>query len=276
MRRDYWSNSYFAEWIRVMFGAPLKPAAATGDEWHEWHQAFKANHKITYWFLEEFLDKAQDFVYWPIDKYDDVRIYFINRFVDKTHYLPTKLKAGQYHELDNRILNGLFESLVDFVECEKANMELVCNPKENVELDPWWHKSRIFRWRHIRSRELGMKYLDWETKLNEDIPEENKEDQEVLLNGQAALARETIALYTWWKDVRPARPDAYDASGWSALCKERRERDGDCFLCEDKTDEARQKTKAALELVEKIETQYEQEDEQMIIRLIKIRRGLWT
>jgi hypothetical protein len=45
---------------------------------------------------------------------------------------------------------------------------------------------------------------------------------------------------------------------------------------EDKTPALRKSSKLALDKLRKIEAAYEKEDEQMMIRLIKVRHGLWT
>ncbi len=95
---------------------------------------------------------------------------------------------------------------------------------------------------------------------------------------QAECAIETLVLYHWWKEIRPARPDPYDVSGWSELCERRRaaKTDDDCLWIEDQTDEERSETRASLDVCGKLEEEYDKEDEFMMIRLIKIRRGLWT
>ena len=88
---------------------------------------------------------------------------------------------------------------------------------------------------------------------------------------------ELLALYKWWTVDRPARVDPYEASGWSALCNERREKsNGSKSFFRKKTEEDQLKSKAILENLHKIEEQYEQEDEDMMIRLIRCRKGLWT
>jgi hypothetical protein len=45
---------------------------------------------------------------------------------------------------------------------------------------------------------------------------------------------------------------------------------------ENNTPEEETETRTALDLCHKIEEDYHSEDEQMLIRLIKIRRSLWT
>jgi hypothetical protein len=91
---------------------------------------------------------------------------------------------------------------------------------------------------------------------------------------QAETAREVKEIYDWWKFTRPARPDAYDVSGWSDLCEEKRADGGNMF---DRGDaDYQERSRKSLEIVRKIEQEYEDEDEQMLIRVIKRRRGLWT
>jgi len=60
---------------------------------------------------------------------------------------------------------------------------------------------------------------------------------------QADVAKEIEILYKWWKYERPQRPDPY-------------EEDTDIRF--------------------KLEKAYEEEDEEMMIRLIKVRESLWT
>jgi cytosine/adenosine deaminase-related metal-dependent hydrolase len=93
---------------------------------------------------------------------------------------------------------------------------------------------------------------------------------------QALAAREILELYMWWREVRPARPDPYKASGWTAYCERRRNGGRDFFDLEDKTEEEAEQGRVASEQVSKIEAEYEQEDTDMLIRLIRVRDGLWT
>ncbi|NBQ65969.1 MAG: hypothetical protein EBT95_10695 [Verrucomicrobia bacterium] len=96
---------------------------------------------------------------------------------------------------------------------------------------------------------------------------------------QALGAMEILALYKWWKEVYPNRPDPHDASGWTEYCRLKREEHGDeglSFFKETKNPALRKMGDKALKLSHKIEQQYEREDEQMMIRLIKIRNRLWT
>ena len=96
------------------------------------------------------------------------------------------------------------------------------------------------------------------------------------LTGQAKNAREVKELYLWWTTVYPNRPDPYVVSGWSAYCEAKRDlNDGRLFGGKDTASLKKQSNKAS-KLLQKIEKQYTDEDELMMIRLIKARDSLWT
>ena len=92
----------------------------------------------------------------------------------------------------------------------------------------------------------------------------------------------------WWKDVRPLRPDPHDASGWSDWCNQRRAEalaraePGDTAADlawiggDDETPKQRMTSTKLANLAHQIERDYEEEDEQMMIRLIRVRHALWT
>ena len=93
---------------------------------------------------------------------------------------------------------------------------------------------------------------------------------------QAKAAREILELYRWWKEVYPNRPDVHDVSGWTAYCNMRREKGYHLLDMEDKSPEEAEWCRTALDKSHEIEKQYNDEDEAMMIRLIKIRESLWT
>jgi hypothetical protein len=221
------------------------------------------------------LDRVQDFIHFIPDKIDNARSYVVNRFLDKLHYVPTGLKPGQWHETDTRMLHGMFELLVDFVEVEKAWMHVVWSSDDWEKYNfPKWYKYRILRWAaHRRVPQAGIDYLLWEISLAESRVDEYGVDQ--ANPRQAAAAKEQLDLYTWWKTIRPARPDPHDASGWSAYCDRKWKDDVDLFF-NDTDDHDRAESTAILARCHELEEQYEAEDEAMLIRLTKIRRSLWT
>jgi hypothetical protein len=94
--------------------------------------------------------------------------------------------------------------------------------------------------------------------------------------GQAIRAKELKELYTWWTVTYRNRPDAYDISGWSDYCEKSRVLNGGRLFGNKKTPELEKMSNKAHKLLQKIERDYEKEDEAMMIRLIKARDSLWT
>jgi len=273
MRANYWSCSKFADWLR---GTP-KLKAGTGKEWRLWKEAAKETHPIRYWIVEEGLDVVQNFVNWPADRLNDVRYYINNRWVSRSQSLtahPRDIKPGQWCDVGNRFLPCLFNELVDFVEIETAWHRVLWDEEERKKYQPPWYRSGWLRWRTWRCPEAGIAHLKWASNLtNEEFIEEGETPE---LTYQAKAAREILALYTWWKEVYPNRPDVHDASGWTAYCDMRREKGYDLLDMEDKTEHEAEQCRTALDRSRELELQYAQEDEEMMIRLIKVRESLWT
>jgi len=270
--RNYWTCTKFADWLR----GSAKPTAETSKGWAQWKRASKEKHPFRYWLAEEGLDHIQDVWMFIPDRINDVRYYINNRWVTRTHCLsasPSDIKRGTWCDVGNRFLPCLFNELVDFVEIELAWNFCVWDDEARKKYSyPWWR-----RWyRNWRSEEAAMAYCAWaKTLTNADFLDEDKK-HEAVPTSQALAAAEIEILYKWWKYERPARPDPYDVSGWSAICENRRQKHPDEFFPEDDTKKEKAESKKALDKLHKLEAQYEKEDEEMMIRLIKIRQSLWT
>lgn len=276
MRNNYWTCSRFADWLR---GTP-KPGAATSEEWDEWTGKAKAAHPIRYWMADDVLDFLQTVVYYIPDRLNDIRYYINNRWVSKSHALtahPRDIRPGSWSDVGNRFLPCLFNELVDFVEVEQAWHYVMWNDEERVKYNVPWYRSGWLRWRTWRCPEAGLAYLNWAATLtNKEFLEEG-EKHLAEPTYQATAAKEIIELYTWWTTTYRKRPDPYEASGWTAYCEESRAaNDGRLSWGGDKTPEMQAKVTTALEKLREIEAAYEAEDEQIMIRLIKIRNSLWT
>lgn len=275
-RKNYWSCSNFADRIRGI----EKGGAKTGREWREWEAEAKTKHPIRYWIAEEALDAIQNFIWWPVDKLYDIKYYINNRWITRTHALtahPRDLPRGQWSDVGNRFLPCLFNELVDFVETELAWWHLAWSPEERPKYNmPWWAVGwwRIRTW---RCPQAGLDNLKWQSELvwteEECEPGSEKIGKPTY---QAEKALEILALYKWWTEVYPNRPDPHDASGWSEFCNRRREEDRHFLDFESETEEERKESVKILDLCRSIEEQQEKEDEEMLIRLIKIRKSLWT
>jgi hypothetical protein len=276
MRSNYWSIGKFADWIR---GTP-KIKCGTSEEWDVWEATAKAAHPVRWWIAEEGLDYLQTIVCYIPDKLNDVRYYINNRWVSHSHALtahPRDIKPGSWSDVGNRFLPCLFNELVDFVEIEQAWHHCMWSDEAKTEFEvPWW-RSGWLRWRTWRCPKAGMEYLKWASTLtNEEFLDEDKK-HEAVPTYQATSAKEIIELYTWWTVTYRNRPDPYEASGWTAACEAQREANGGKLSFSTPKDPALRKTQdKAHKILQKIEKDYAKEDEEMMIRLIKIRESLWT
>jgi hypothetical protein len=173
----------------------------------------------------------------------------------------------------------LFNELVDFVEIETAWHHIAWgNEEARAKYNPPFWASGWFRWRTWRCPQAGLDNLEWQRNLRWSENELGKDSPEVgKLTHQAISAQEILDLYTWWTTTYRNRPDPYDASGWTAYCENSRlVNGGKLNWGVDKSPELKEQSNKAHELLRKIEADYEKEDEDMMIRLIKIRGGLWT
>ena len=270
---NYWSSSRLAEWIR----GTDKPKADTAEGWDAWYKMAKSAHPWRYWIAEEGLDLIQDFVTWPTRKLYDAKYYCNNRFITRTHQLTAHARditPGHWCDVGDRFLPCLFNELVEYIEVELAWWQIAwANPEERDKYQtPWWAHG-WWRVRGWRCPQAGLDNLAWQmTCDNRDFTAEDDPNYGALTS-QAHNAAEILALYNWWTKDRPGRPDIYEASGWSDYCEQRR-LTGRGFLNFDGQD--RQDTTAMHELMNDMETKYEEEDEAMLIRLIRIRKALWT
>lgn len=234
----HWSCSKLADKIR----GTEKPFALEWDAWDKWHENAKTKHPFRYWVADEFLDYMQNFVNLPMDIYHTIEIYIRNRFIDKVHYLRTNLTPGQYYDLDTRILHALFTELTDLVEVEYASIQRYSEKNNNYVL------------KKGRCPLAGLDYLNWAGQLKYDENMGFNPEDEFIYNKptpQSESAQTTLELYNWWKN-RDNRLDPYD------LFTE--EKDGPQYYLK----------------IDDMEEKYEQEDTDMLIKLIQIRGSLWT
>jgi len=137
---------------------------------------------------------------------------------------------------------------------------------------------RVIRWRTWRSPECGLANLEWQRQLRWKEDEVGKDFKGLgELTPQAVKAQEILDLYMWWTVTYRNRPDPYEASGWTAACEAQRLANGGKMSFSTPKDPVLKKAQdKAHKLLQKIEADYEKEDEAMMIRLIKVRHGLWT
>ena len=236
-RIHYWTCSKVADFIR----GEKKPYALEWSKWDEWKAEQRKKRPIRFWLSDTLLNKLQNFFYYPYDLYNEIKYYISNRWIDKTHYLKTGLKPGHYHEFDERILHGLFNELVYYVEGELAHLSR-------------WNSAKKYKFKNGRCIEAAYDYFEWATNLIYDenygtLPDDPHYGE---LTEQAKAAIEIKELYEWWTKTRPLRDDPYLTI--------KRETHGQKYF----------------ELVASVEEDQYNEDTEMLIELIKIRNCLWT
>lgn len=245
----YWSCSKVADFIR----GEKKPYALEWGAWDDYYADLKKRKPIRYWITEKLFKTLQDIIYYPYDIYNEIKFYIHNRWIDKTHYLKTGLKPGKYHENDERIIHGLFNELVDYVEKELAHLSL-------------WDRTKKYKFKNGRCIEAAYDYFKWQNNIKE-----KDENGRKVLTSQAKDSRKIQKLYEWWKNKRPNRPDPYEISGWNQCFKN----DNELFGSKVNTMLSKAEDKAIKKL-DKIQQSYDDEDTEMLIELIKLRHSLWT
>jgi len=221
------------------------PEAAELGEWSKIDAKHKVKYPIRYWIENTLIPNT----WWPVSRrYNSIISYIRFGIFEKHHLIDTKLPKD-YQEVDTRLLHGMFSLLVDFVEIEKAWMEAIFN--KNYKR-PWWKLDSRFR-----EREMGLEYLDWEITLIN-----NEHD-----NLQGENAKIIKELYLWWVDIRSARIDPY------SLMDDFPDKAGGIT---DWMREENPKRDEIYKQIDKLETDYFNEDTKMMEKLISVRGSLWT
>jgi hypothetical protein len=222
--------------IKEMILGEKIPDCLTLEGWNDWDVKMKKDRPIRFWLSDVGFEYIMDMV----DFFKDIKHYFLNRYLYKSHALTSDLKPGQYYDLDTRLLHSMMNELVNFVEVEKAHMEIISHSDK--------YTRKFYRYRDL---DAGLRYLEWETTIyNQDM--EGKPTTE--LSQQAIAALWIMDAYDWWKHKRPNRIDPYDAfveTDYQDTC--------DYYVA-----------------IQALETQYFDEDTKYLTDLIKFRGHLWT
>jgi hypothetical protein len=276
-RSNYWSGSKLADWIR----GTSKPEVATCEGWDDFEEACKKERPVRYWIAEEGLNYIQNFVYYIPDKLGNLRYYLNNRWISRYHVLtanPRDIEPGRYADFDSRILFCLFNELQNFVEIELAWKHCACDKEEAKKYMLPWYRKRPFGLRTWRSKDAGLAHLNWEISLvyDEDWGSNPRDENYGKPTHQSIAAKEILELYTWWTTAYRNRPDPYDASGWSDFCDERLAANDGKWSDRKTPSELTAKGDVCHKKLREIEEAYKKEEEEMLIRLIKIRENMWT
>jgi hypothetical protein len=261
----YFSNSKLIKSIRNIFNVE-KPSELGLHEWDDWYNDLKKNRPLAYMTTEAFPDLLQKIMRNTFGRIGDYYDRMSYKLWKKCHIIDTGLEPA-YHCIDTRMLHASFQLLVDFIEIELARTHVGFSKERQKEFG---YSKKMFG--ATRCKEAGITHLTWEMTLDSITlgPYERNIHQ-------AHAAREKYALYVWWTETRPNRGDVHDVSGWSAICDELTEKYGKGLMHFRKaTPDEKRREKEALDRCHKLEEDWEIEDEEMLIRLIKIRRSLWS
>lgn len=220
------------------------PAFLTMEGWNEFGRDFKTKAPIRYFLFHKLPIKISTFK----RKYISDPIYWVKyRTTDKYHIVKTGLSPN-YYETDYLMLHVNFNLLKEFVEIECARLE------------DW--QSRLGYWQRIkekflgyRSKKSGIAHLTWASSLGKESP------------SQAKAAKELLELYTWWTDIRPNRQElplpVYAQTNDDEIFD---------FINDVKSPEETKYWKEKW----KQKAAWDKEDENMLIRLMKVRTQMWT
>ncbi len=272
----YYPDLKLFSWLRKRLGIQ-KPYALEWGGWEKWENEVKKQRPVAFWFTETLPSAIQDAVEAVVNPVNEIKYHMRNRWVTQTHALVSDLPRGKWYDMDTRILYCLFTELVNFVEIEKAHLHVaVCGDDQQRKQYqmPWWRRYHWLRWSQWRCAQAGVDYLNWEQTLvlNQSYGVNPGDPKWGKPTPQALNAREILELYQWWTVTRPNRPEPEDASGWTEYYN--------THCCDANGNpqwgHSSSKQRQLLRRTQRIERQYDREDEQMMIRLIKVRRSMWT
>lgn len=237
-RFNRWSSSKLAKLIRKQSGLD-SPVAMTMEGWEEYHRESKQKAPFVDWFTDDFLDNLQDLVMFVPDCIYSVKV-FLRNWKDKSHVLEGGFEVGQWADRCTRFNTCLFYELEKFIEKEK-----------------------------------GLDTLAWEKELVYDESWGCEQDQESYgkPTHQALAAMEQEAIYNWWKANK--NRDFFEESGLASIYESKPD-EGASVFGSFLSAKNNSNYDACSKLQDELESKFKQEEEEMLIRLIKIRDSLWS
>ena len=231
---------------------PHGPRALPMGAWEKRDAKLKHHFPIRY-FMWDTLPHL-----WNVEvyrRYRNIRGWIRYRTTDKYHIVNTGLKPN-YYDPDHRMLHVNFQILKDFVEIELASMMSSSEDDEGEDagkfLKKFGKRLRRARRKNYRRPDLGLKHLDWE------ISETQGHQQEA--------AKEKKALYLWWTEYRENRIDTLsDPLIWA-------KKDEDSSF----KSILKGANRELYKLSHNLDEFYAREDDEMLERLMRVRKSLWT
>jgi len=239
------------------------PGSMTSKGWRLFDEEYKRVAPIRHWISKD----LRHAVVYPIKwKYQAITNWIRYRTYDRYHVLKTGLEPG-YYEVEKLMLHVNFNMLKDFVEDELAWSRYLWTERD--ETATWCEKHMPFYYffKPFRRPDLGIKHLEWASTLDDpNLPPHERCDH------QAVAAREMLILYKWWVEGRPSRKEEaipeYDHQGMGIMgcLDDDFDQNAPDFIAH----------REAMDRNSNLEETWSNEDEEMLIRLMKVRRQMWT
>lgn len=250
----------FIKWMKFN-----PPYAANADGWVEFDTRFKKEAPIRYAITRGAIKKT----FWRAEFFFSRKFYYlIDRMLERRHLVDTGLKPG-YHNTKERMLHANFALLVHFVENECARIYASASREKMKNLFGWkiilpWRIRIALRKNQDYAREYGIAYLNWHIET----------ETETGVNDVEHL-RQIISLYGWWTKTRPNRTE-YD----SPLTRVYSDPANHIMLTSTTKwkKENPELAKAHAEYMKKRlkqEEEWDDEDNQMLIQLVELRKHLF-
>lgn len=245
------------------------PSSATADGWIEFDEKFKKEAPIRFFITHGIPIKT----WWRIKHRVRDGIYWVKyRTVHKYHIVDSGLQPG-YYDISEVMLHANFNMLVEYVENECAHMHVIWEKDLRRNLYgwkrflPWFFRSNCAK-RKEYAREYGLAHLDWAASLDDpSLGEYERSDH------QAQAAREIRSLYIWWTEERPNRRELE-----SPVTNEKYEHvmELGSQKWQKENPELYKQWVQYIKDQSELDQSWHNEDEAMLIRLMKIRLSLWS
>lgn len=234
-----------------------KPTSLSWANWQKWHDEHKAKHPIIHFLCEELPISVS---VWKRRFITDPYWSIVHRFHPKHQYhvIKTNLKP-EYYDIDTLMLHGVMALVVRYVEGEHQ----ISDPAKSNYWYAWVQAAEDDDQKRQALKEQGIEET-WEHEL---MPQH-----------QIDCILTVDEVYQWWKDDYPNRKDdLFD-----------RDDDFDPLMFfgngEEHDEKMKEDPKYSLYLEWKehcarsraLEEKWRQEEQDMLLKIIKIRSSMWT
>lgn len=223
-------------------------------------------------------------IIWNHLKYICNKVYYEirNRFFAKYYRIDIReMPKGAWWDFDHKAFHVLLQMFEDFILNEKGASELSrweynrkkekarTSAQQYYEELSWYE--RKFSKRKILKEKFAIEYLKWEIDLVNDL--DTAEYERKVRRSQSESAVEQLAIWKWWTEIYKNRTDPFDTPEINEYYN-----NITTTPCENGNflmnfpEKNREKINAAH--VE--ENRREEEDTEMMVRICKVRRSLWT